>query len=308
MLYSLEPLSFAHFRKMKELILSRNQKLGFNNASRAWFGLKSTNIKTLKLRSMTSDDEETSILDSSFFEYLNLTSINSLYLDLNNLVHIEPRFSETLPKLGTLSLPGKQLRNADKLIDDLANLTELRSLDVSSLDLELPSFNWPRQRDEAFYFGNEVITSDELNNSWENPDISKPQINCVVMRWSSYPRCCNPRRSEQTKSSFGKHMLGNRRAVDPVCIKIAPKLKILKLNGAIRANFHILPQIVIIGGKFLTSISLASNGLLAILGPIFFTEPPAQLQVDLSDNYISCLADSYSILLSKWQRTYRTEY
>ena len=75
-----------------------------------------------------------------------------------------------------------------------------------------------------------------------------------------------------------------------MCLPIAPTLQSIFADEAISLEAHTVPPIIVFGGRSLRFIRLRHNPLYRIEGPIFFTEPPEQLVIDLSDNMITCFA------------------
>jgi len=289
-LQTLEPQSFMYLTQLKELRLCYNEMLGLKNASRAWYGLQFTKIKILNLSGMTSFDEDEVAVEDDFFNFLEHTKIETLLLNGNYITRIAPRFAASLRYLTLLNLNDNRLSaGVDRLIDDLAKLPELRYLLVQrQLPASTPYGISHVGRNIQKAINDETIRTDERHVDGAN-DNFPPIQQCRSHVWLKCPQAdltfisSAIRQSDKVINRFEKHQR-------PICFAIPPKLIHAALDEAIATESHILPQVVITGGKNLKALRLGMNGLQRIEGPIYFTEPVTNISIDLKDNQISCLA------------------
>lgn len=135
-LRSLEPLSFSHFRNLKKLDLRDNQLLGLKNASRAYYGLRKTQIRSLSLSVIEPENGNNINLTAALFPMLNETSIEVLSLSGNNVVKMLPNWPSAFPPtLKCLELQSNRLLSV--VHDVLMHLSQLRKLESINLNKQI---------------------------------------------------------------------------------------------------------------------------------------------------------------------------
>jgi Leucine-rich repeat (LRR) protein len=140
-LYDMEASAFKHFKHLRVLSLSNNTELGFDNASKSWYGLQYTNIQKLYLINCNPVYKGThGVIRQQFYRHLNSTQIIELYLDRNDILFFKnPQFHVHLPHLRLLSLSHNRLqRNWKELFEDLGNLEHLNKVSISHQLRSLP--------------------------------------------------------------------------------------------------------------------------------------------------------------------------
>ena len=277
-----------------------NRLLGLKNASKAWSGLSRT-IRTLLLSKVTPDEIDDEVeIDAEFFNHLDQTSITELNICKNNIVRIQPLFSIMLPHLTTLTMSDNRISNVQELIDDIANLTNLRQLDVSRQLWPLQIYRLKRnnfqlirerikKRKQVVFRSIDNETYHMYQNYENGYQNNRYKIkNCHPQSWKPCPMQTDVRAEAPT-------LRGN-----PLCINITKSLSRIFLDESISVVGHTLQQTVIHGGKLLRQLSLKSNGLQRLEGPVYFTEPPTNLRIDLQDNQIRCLSpELFQLTMSK---------
>ena len=129
-LHDLESMSFAKLHRLETLDLVYKQKLGFETLSKSWIGLANTSISTLILTRTVSDDQQMNEWTNSCYRHLERTRICSLSLDKNNIVFIDEGLHKHLPNLEYLNLACNRLSDVLTIIQDIAQLKEVRMIDV----------------------------------------------------------------------------------------------------------------------------------------------------------------------------------
>jgi len=133
-LYRLEAASFKPFSKLKSLDLGSNQNLGFHNVSDAWWGLQYTNVTKLVLTNIVSGDDQLTVsLTDTFFKYLNLSQIETLLINKNNIVSIYSGWSAALPHIIHLDVSYNRI-SLVTVVGDIIFLKKLKYLDWSQQD------------------------------------------------------------------------------------------------------------------------------------------------------------------------------
>ena len=145
-----------------------------NELSDAWFGLKSTDLKSLNLRKFRhkSSSQPQQVYLTRFFRYFNFDNLTELFLDDVGIAGASVwKFSKQTKNLRTLSLSNNYLNHSqiNKLLTNIGNLTKLTSLDLSS--------QLPRNSQAA----TQVRIDVDLPLNLEKLDLSK------ILVWPSLP-------------------------------------------------------------------------------------------------------------------------
>ena len=131
-LFDLDKMAFGYLCRLTTLDLSYNSKLGFQNASKAWYGLQFTRIDTLILENIAplDGDIEVVMIKESFYNGLENTNLTNISISNNDIALIESNFSNHTPLLEELSLAYNRITHFMYLFKDLYHLKHLRRLNA----------------------------------------------------------------------------------------------------------------------------------------------------------------------------------
>ena len=275
-LHDLESMSFAKLHRLETLDLAYNQKLGFETLSKSWIGLGNTSISTLILTRTVSDDQQMNVWTNSCYRHLERTRIRSLSLDKNNIVFIDEGLHKHLPNLKYLNLAYNRLSDVLTLIKDVAQLKELRVLDVS-------------------HQMKRVMRRRSFDNADEKMNVTSPKAAEIRRDSEKFFEGC--RAANHTPCPFPADWNLSKPIpmppTGPWCVPVMPKLEVINLTQSVSVLMTILPLIYILGPSKLSDILYAGNGIEKFAGPFVLTQPDnnSLLSFDLSQNNIRCFAE-----------------
>ncbi|XP_046542437.1 toll-like receptor 4 [Haliotis rubra] len=179
-----EPLTFRPLKGLHTVDVSHNPRLGFENFSKASFGLGGSAINVLKLNYVYPPlgCHKVSTRD---FQYLNTTNLEELYVDGNDITHFDVGSISSLPK--TLKfISAKENRFAyGRYLLELDELKSLEKIDLSFMNL------WPPLQDNSLSVPVPLppklhtIVADNcfVTGQWGNIRLAKNTLKRVVMRY-----------------------------------------------------------------------------------------------------------------------------
>ena len=277
-LISIEPMSFAHLRKLKTLKLEHNSNIRLTNARVAFYGLRYTSIRGLSLEGVEPPEGKNVVLDKEFFKDLKQTKLISITLSSNNIAKIERGWSEYLPYMRHIQMSHNRLTNLMESMADCAKLKFLESVDVSDQLC-------PKLEEKSSIYHTNISADKRTVDIAVSSGQDEPQ-NCVLFR----RHACQNNSLSITTSADAPGNLRNGRSFTPVCFNVPASLKKLNVHNSFQLYKNTLPPLVIDGASRLKTFLFAWSGLEAINGPVIFTDPVKSIDVDLSNNMISCIA------------------
>ncbi len=293
-LENIEPSAFAHFAHLEELDLSYNPKLGFLRVSRAWYGLRYTNISKLVLKYITRFQTKVTTIEKEFFHGLEHTNITELVLEGNSIVAVAPCFHCYLLELLKLSVSRNRLLDLQSLMDDLGYLQNLVHLDVRFqsqrsyiTEDELLSLGYDpmmEQVDAAVRSievrQHDIFYKNSISKEFPGTEYDEyTEIDLGALRSSNlHNRCC----------------LGINRSSDmtkPFEFAVSRTLQTLRLSGSLPVELESFGSIGITlhNGVSLKHLDYANNGLRRLSSSTIYlvNQSDNLLTLDLSYNNIS---------------------
>jgi len=277
----LEPSTFSALSRLETLDLGYNRGIGLRNVSRAWYGLRNTNIETLVLSFITADSDSPKI-DKTFYEYLSESNIQNLLLDRNNIEEVNEGFANAFPNIRHMDFSYNSVyHGAFEVMSEIRSLKQLRFLDGSNQIRRYIEKRDKLSQDHLLQGTNNLILKSHFHTN-------QSSLKSYSDDWST----CKA--AQSTPCTFS-----NIPPRGPWCFPFPSKLETLNLSASVNIRNVQLYQITVLGNiSHLKNLMYKSNGLSILTGPIMFnTASIAPLLVDLSDNEASCLAPD---ILKTW--------
>jgi len=264
----LEPSTFSALSHLKTLDLGYNRGIGLRNVSRAWYGLRNTNIETLVLSSITADGDSPKI-DKTFYEFIFKSKIQNILLDRNNIEEIEEGFSRAFPYLRHMDFSYNSVyHGAFEAMNEIRSLRQLRFFDSSNQIRRYINKRDTLGQDHLLQGTNNLLLKSHSNTN----EISSKSYSDD---WST---CKAAQSAPCTFSNFFQR--------GPWCFPFPSRLETLNISACVNIRNVQLFQITVFGNiSHLKNVMYKSNGLSVLTGPILFsTASVTPLIIDLSDN------------------------
>ena len=272
-LEDVDSLAFSRFNWLEKLDLSFCERLGLENVSKAWHGLRNTSTDTLILTRIVKVNKF-SELKESFFRHLNATNVTSLYLDKNNIEFKNNIYFRYLPKLRYLNLAYNRMTTMEDLMLNVYPRRRLRYLDISNQQKRFMNNDAVKRRSVA----SEVNTAGSSCSVGPTKPCQFPRLKWLFGSQDS------------TKVDQGYGMDWPRPGAS-MCILSSPHLEVVNMSEALDVDAESISQITIVGKSRVSYLSFKGNGIRTFSGQIIFTYPNpwVPFTFDLSLNRIECL-------------------
>ncbi|XP_048248206.1 toll-like receptor 4 [Haliotis rufescens] len=127
----IENETFSQLRKLRTLDISGNSRLTFQSFGIGTYGLQFTNITTLKANHIVLRHTSCVVIRKAHVVHLFNTSLENLYIDSNEIVDIEMKALELLPKTLRFVSAQRNKFSYGQYLRDLASLTGLEEIWLS---------------------------------------------------------------------------------------------------------------------------------------------------------------------------------
>jgi Leucine-rich repeat (LRR) protein len=267
-LSNFEPESFSHFPMLRTLDLGYNQNIGFQNVSNAWWGLQFTQITKLILTRIVPPDEQAARVTESFFEFLDLTTIEYLLLNQNNIVELAPKLSITFPRLRYLDLSYNRLSYVWSFVKDLVMLKNLEYFDCSHQTKRFVPAVETRD-DVLIEYSDANVANNELTIGKDDQNLQPPDSWFSTCKLQPFKPCGsrtlqNAVQTRQVVDENGQPLPAN----GTWCLMIPSRLSVLNLTESLNVDLQTLPAVVVIADNSrLSLIEYRNNGIKNLVKP-----------------------------------------
>ena len=266
-LEDVDTMAFAPFTKLHTLNLSFNKPLGFENVSKAWYGLRDTQVSVLDLTEIAPYDVQLISVQRLFFHRLSVLNISELSANGNRILRVESGLLQALPNVRRLSLATNNLCFVRNLMVEIIKLKRLYYLNVDNQILRTL-----KKRDLTATVMNEKLQT--LNSTVSSG---------VQLKTKS--AFSGEKGYKPTEEIYGEYILGSFPIMLPRC------LKELHMAQSFSVKQHEAPMVFILGKTRLLFVNYSGNGFTEWKRPWIFAIPPRKLIiVDLSRNGIYILS------------------
>ena len=271
-LTDVDKMSFGHLSQLTLLVLSFNPNLGFPNASKSWYGLQFTSIKSLDLTRAAPFDRDIIKVEEYFYHGLEKTKLETIILDGNNIVTIHAEFRNYVKNLKYLSIAYNRIVQVRLLMCDFYYMNELVEINANYQNRRLSEHansvhHWLRSKHNTDY--EHRIEQNKVNTLKTNVAIDIPITNAF----------------KQILDDRCSHNLQPLPDDMPLYIGLPHKVEYVNLAGSLSVDVNFMPKTIFLGQTSVRYINYAENGINRLIGPIIFAHPPpGMLTIDLSSN------------------------
>jgi len=273
----LQPLTFAPLSSLEKLDLSYNRGVGFESVSKAWYGLKFTNISTLILTRIISDTEVGPTLKNSFYTDLVHSNITTFIISRNNIVAIDSGLADAVPKVRHIDFSNNRLSNIGTVANEIYSMKNLLVMDFSYQSkryLNKRRINYNKKILEPYSLLNLTRSENKTTSECEISPLKPCTFTLGSNHTEDFP--AGP------LSDFG-----------PWCLQLPSHLEAANLSASINVQLDQFPQVFILGSnRHLREFIYKANGFSRCVGPLIINNcnPGLALTFDLSDNEMTCIA------------------
>ena len=301
-LYDTEEMAFSHFSALEILDFTYNPKLGFDNASRSWYGLQYTNVSTIYLEIAVPYDHEVITMEKSFFKYLNLTQIKEMKLDGNNMVTMDSHFHTEVSQIVNLTYSYNRLMQVLSIMVDMFFCKDLKVLDVSYQVRRLAPLTesdtyeeWRTRVKEGVILGKSAKCNPTMLDIKEKCPLIDELLSNILNNTNKPPFWPPDMRTTSPLPNTG-----------PFCIPVPPSLEEFHAAGSLSVEFDTMGEVILLGDSNVRILDYSQNAIQRFLGPVYFCprDPHLRMSVDLSLNNAYEMTPEFSQYMGPYVRSF----